>query len=64
VPAKQDRKPINDKPQSLILLEALLTQQNENCGDSELVEQSHLSRYGPLQGDYLLDYSKLNTTGG
>ena len=31
--------------------------------DEETIEESHLSRYGPLQGDHLIDFSKLTAEG-
>ena len=31
--------------------------------DQEAVEESHLSRYGPLEGDYLVDFSRLTADG-
>ena len=31
--------------------------------DKEAVEDSHISRYGALEGDYLVDFSRLTVDG-
>ena len=52
---EEDNENYQEQPASLLCLDQLLQTNGEE--ELEQTDDSHLTRYGRLQGDYLLDFS-------